>query len=77
MFYSFLSLLTLGHSAITGFYLPYPPPCLFYLFFFLIPLFWEMELKGKQSPFETAAGWINWDKQQPPLPSPALLFAAE
>ena len=76
MFYRFLSLLTLGHSAITVFYLPYPPPSLFPLFFFFVSLFWELELKEKQSLFESAAGWINWDKQ-PSLPFPALLFAAE
>jgi len=46
------------------------------LFFFLVSLFWELELKGKESPFESAAGRINWDKQ-PSLLSPALLFAAE
>lgn len=76
MFYGFLSLLTLGHCAITVFYLPCPPPSLFHLFFFLVSLFWELELKAKQSPFESAAAWINWDKQ-PSLPTPALLFAAE
>jgi len=76
MFHGFLSLLPLRHSAITVFYLPCPPPHLFCLFFFLVSLFWELELKGKESPFESAAGRINWDKQ-PSLLSPALLFAAE